>query len=149
MLGLIAILFPKTRIVHCKRDPIDTCVSCFMNQFSETHGYNADLTNVGLYYREYDRLMGHWRRVLPLPMLEHSYEELTEAQEPSSRRLIAHLGLEWDDACLSYHETDRTVGTISRWQVRQPIYKSSVKRWANYEAHLGPLFTALGDLAVR
>jgi hypothetical protein len=93
--------------------------------------------------------MRHWRRVLPLPILEHSYEELTEAQEPSSRRLIAHLGLEWNDACLDYHETDRTVGTLSRWQVRQPIYRSSVKRWANYEAHLEPLFTALGDLAVR
>jgi tetratricopeptide (TPR) repeat protein len=149
MLGLIALLFPKARIVHCRRDAIDTCVSCFMNQFSETHGYNADLTNVGLYYREYDRLMRHWRRVLPLPILEYSYEELTEAQEPSSRRLIAHLGLEWNDACLDYHETDRTVGTLSRWQVRQPIYRSSVKRWANYEAHLEPLFTALGDLAVR
>ncbi|WP_162914427.1 tetratricopeptide repeat-containing sulfotransferase family protein [Taklimakanibacter lacteus] len=149
MLGLIALLFPKARIVHCRRDAIDTCVSCFMNQFSETHGYNADLTNVGLYYREYDRLMGHWRRVLPLPILEHSYEELTDAQEPASRRLIAHLGLDWNDACLNYHETDRTVGTISRWQVRQPIYKSSVRRWANYEAHLAPLFTALGDLAVR
>ena len=149
MLGLIALLFPKARIVHCRRDAIDTCVSCFMNQFSESHGYNADLTNVGLYYREYDRLMGHWRRVLPLSMLEHNYEELTEAQEPASRRLIAHLGLDWDDACLNYFETDRTVGTISRWQVRQPIYRSSVKRWTNYEAHLGPLFTALGDLAVR
>lgn len=149
MLGLIALLFPKARIVHCRRDAIDTCVSCFMNQFSETHGYNADLTNVGLYYREYDRLMGHWRKVLPLPILEHSYEQLTEAQEPSSRRLIAHLGLDWSDACLNYHETDRTVGTISRWQVRQPIYRSSVKRWANYEAHLGPLFAALGDLALR
>ena len=149
MLGLIALMFPKARIVHCKRDAIDTCVSCFMNQFSETHGYNADLTNVGLYYREYARLMAYWRKVLPLSVLEHSYEELTESQEPASRRLIAHLDLEWDDACLNYHETDRTVGTISRWQVRQPIYTSSVKRWANYEQHLGPLFTALGDLAVR
>jgi tetratricopeptide (TPR) repeat protein len=149
LLGLIALLFPKARIVHCRRDAIDTCVSCFTNRFAETHGYNADLTNIGLYYREYDRLMGHWRRVLPLPMLEHSYEELTEAQEPASRRLIAHLGLDWDDACLNYFETDRTVGTISRWQVRQPIYRSSVKRWAHYEAHLDPLFAALGDLAVR
>ena len=93
--------------------------------------------------------MGHWHRVLPLAMIEHNYEELTEAQEPASRRLIAHLDLDWDDACLNYFETDRTVGTISRWQVRQPIYRSSVKRWANYEAHLEPLFTALGDLAMR
>ena len=77
------------------------------------------------------------------------YEGLAEAQEPASRRLIAHLGLDWDEACLNYHETERTVGTISRWQVRQPIYTSSVKRWANYEAHLEPLFAALGDLAVR
>lgn len=149
LLGLIALLFPKARIVHCRRDAIDTCVSCFTNRFAEAHGYNADLTNIGLYFREYDRLMSHWRRVLPLPMLEHSYEELTEAQEPASRRLIAHLGLDWNDACLNYFETDRTVGTISRWQVRQPIYRSSVKRWAHYEAHLAPLFTALGDLAVR
>lgn len=149
LLGLIALLFPKARIVHCRRDAIDTCVSCFTNRFAEAHGYNADLNNIGLYYREYDRLMGHWRRVLPLPMLEHGYEELTEAQEPASRRLIDHLGLDWDDACLNYFDTDRTVGTISRWQVRQPIYRSSVKRWAHYEAHLDPLFAALGDLAMR
>jgi tetratricopeptide (TPR) repeat protein len=149
MLGLIALLFPRARVVHCRRDAIDTCVSCYMNQFSEAHGYNADLTNIGLYYREYDRLMRHWRRALPLSMLEHGYEELTEAQEPASRRLIAHLGLAWNEACLDYFKTNRTVGTISRWQVRQPIYRSSVRRWANYADHLEPLFAALGDLAVR
>lgn len=148
LLGLIAVLFPKARIIHCKRDPMDNCVSCFTNRFSETHGYNTDLRQLGAYYREYKRLMDHWRRVLPLPLLEVDYQEMIDDQETQSRRLIDFLGLDWDPACLDFHKTERTVQTISRWQVRQPIYKTSVKRWKDYEKHLGPLKEALGDLAV-
>lgn len=146
-LGLIAVLFPNARVIHCRRDPLDNCVSCFTHRFSSSHGYNANLTKLGLYYRQYDRLMAHWREVLPIEMLDVQYEDMVDDQERMSRRLIAFLGLDWDDACLAYYESDRSVQTLSRWQVRQPIYRSSVKRWKNYEPHLGSLFKALGPLA--
>ena len=146
-LGLIAQILPNARIVHCRREPIDTCVSCFTHNFARAHGYNTDLRTLGLYYGEYDRLMRHWTDVLPLPILEMRYEDMISDQEAQSRRLIDFAGLDWDDACLHFHETERSVLTPSRWQVRQPIYTSSVARWKRYEAHLGPLIAALGDLA--
>jgi tetratricopeptide (TPR) repeat protein len=147
LIGLIALLFPKARIIHCRREPLDNCVSCFTNEFSGAHGYNADLKNLGLYYREYDRLMRHWNKLLQGRIYESHYEDLVAHQERESRKLIACLDLPWDDACLRFHESERTVNTISRWQVRQPIYASSVQRWKNYESKLQPLIAALGDLA--
>jgi tetratricopeptide (TPR) repeat protein len=146
-LGLIALSLPKARIVHCTRDPMDNCLSCFMQSFNKSHGYNRDLETLGLYYREYRRLMRHWQAVLPNQIFELPYEEMVAAQEATSRKLIAFMGLEWDDACLAFHATDRSVSTPSRWQVRQPIYQSSVKAWRAYEKHLAPLKQALGDLA--
>lgn len=145
-LGVIALMFPEARVVHCRRDPMDNCVSCFTHHFSEAHGYNTDLEKLGLYYREYDRLMAHWKSVLPLKMMDLSYEDMISDQEGMSRTLISFLDLPWDEACLRFHETERTVQTPSRWQVRQPIYRSSVKRWKRYERHLGPLKQALGTL---
>ncbi|MFQ1702542.1 tetratricopeptide repeat-containing sulfotransferase family protein [Loktanella agnita] len=147
LLGLIAILFPRAQIIHCQRDAMDTCVSCFTQHFSETHGYNADLRTLGQYYRAYDDLMAHWHTVLPGRILDSRYEDMIADQEAASRRLIAWTGLEWDDACLSFQNTERMVKTPSRWQVRQPIYKTSVKKWQNYAEHLGPLKQALGSLA--
>jgi tetratricopeptide (TPR) repeat protein len=147
LIGLIAILFPNARIIHCRRDAIDTCVSCFMTPFNDKHGYNTDLQTLGLYYREYDRLMRHWNSVLPGRIYECRYETLVADQEAESRRLIDHLDLPWDDACLRYYEARRAVATPSRWQVRQPVYKTSVKRWKNYENKIQPLIEALGDLA--
>jgi tetratricopeptide (TPR) repeat protein len=146
-IGLIALLFPKATIIHCRRDAIDNCMSCYMNAFSDAHGYNADFAKLGRYYRAYDRLMQHWHKVLPGRILDSRYETLVEEQEMQSRKLVAHMGLPWDDACLDYTANDRTVNTISRWQVRQPIYKTSVKRWKVYEKHIGPLIEALGPLA--
>jgi hypothetical protein len=101
---------------------------------------------LGLYYREYRRLMEHWRKALPGKMFELQYEDMIADQESMSRKLIDFVGLEWDEACLSFHETERTVRTLSRWQVRQPIYTSSVKRWKKYDEFLGPLKEGLGDL---
>ncbi len=146
-LGLIAILFPSARIIHCRREPIDTCVSCFMQALNRSHAYSTDLTTLGLYYREYHGLMEHWRQSLPLPIHEVRYEKLVANQESETRALISFLGLPWDDACLKYFETSRAVRTLSRWQVRQPIYSSSVERWRHYAGHLQPLIAALGDLA--
>jgi len=147
LIGLIGLLFPNARIIHCRRDAIDNCVSCFVLRFGEGHAYNTDLRMLGLYYREYDRLMQHWNKVFPGLIFENSYETLVEDQEAQSRRLIDYLGLPWDDACLRFFDRDSSVNTPSRWQVRQPIYKSSVKRWKNYETEIQPLIEALGDLA--
>ncbi|ARP66514.1 sulfotransferase [Mesorhizobium sp. BR1-1-3] len=147
MIGLIGLLFPNARIIHCRRDAIDNCVSCFVQTFNKGHSYNTDLRILGLYYREYDRLMRHWNEVFPGLIFENRYETLVEDQEAQSRRLIDYLGLPWDDACLRFFDRDGSVNTPSRWQVRQPIYTSSVKRWKNYENEIQPLIDALGDLA--
>jgi len=147
VIGMIALLFPNAGIIHCTRNPIDNCLSCFFNTFNEMHGYNTDLRTLGLYYREYHRLMRHWDALLPGRIYECNYETMIADQEGESRRLIDFLGLPWDDACLRFYETDRSVTTPSRWQVRQPIYKTSVKRWKKYENKIQPLIEALGDLA--
>jgi tetratricopeptide (TPR) repeat protein len=144
-LGVIATLFPRARIIHCRRDPVDTCLSCYFQDFGQPPAFSLDLRHLGLYYREYERLMAHWAAVLPVPIFELCYEELTADQEAVSRRLIAFCGLEWDDRCLRFHETRRPVWTSSTLQVRRPMYRSAVGRWKRYEAHLRPLLEALGD----
>ncbi len=143
-LGLIAVLFPRARIIHCVRDPADTCCSCFFQYFASPHPFTYDLHHLGHYYREYERLMVHWKRVLPVPIFELPYEELTADPEGMGRRMLAFCGLEWDERCLHFHETERVVRTVSGLQVRQGIYRSSVGRWKRYEAHLQPLLEALG-----
>jgi tetratricopeptide (TPR) repeat protein len=143
-LGLIALLFPRARIIHCHRDPLDTCLSCFFQDFGRNQPLFADLRKLGTVYRQYQRLMAHWRRVLHIRMLDVRYEELVENQERESRRLIEFCGLSWDDRCLAFHRTRRAVNTASFWQVRQPIYTSSIGRWRHYEHHLAPLKEALG-----
>jgi Tfp pilus assembly protein PilF len=146
-LGLVALLFPRARVIHCQRSPVDTCFSCFTHPFNDGHGYNTDLGMLGRYYLEYRRITDHWHRVLPNPPLASSYEVLVHNQEAQSRRLIAHLGLEWESGVMAFHKSERLVKTPSRWQVRQPIYRSSVKGWQPYRAHLAPLYDALGPLA--
>ena len=147
LIGLMGILFPNARIIHCRRDAIDNCLSCFISNINKDHRYTSDLESVALYYREYDRPMRHWKRVFPGRIFENSYEDLISDQEGQSRKLIDHLGLAWDDACLRFFDRDGSVRTASSWQVRQPVYKSSVKRWKNYKGKIQPLIDALGDLA--
>ncbi len=142
-LGLIALMFPNAHIIHCKRDPMDTCVSCYMNQFNDQHAYTKDLTKLGQYYRDYSNLMDHWAKVLPLTIYDLQYEDLIASQKELSRALIDHIDLKWNDACLDFHQTKRTISTPSRAQVRQPIYTSSINRWKRYEKHLGELKAAL------
>jgi tetratricopeptide (TPR) repeat protein len=142
-LGIIATLFPRARIIHCKRDPRDVCFSCFC-QFFKGLNFTWDLEDLAAYYRAYDRLMAHWHAVLPVPILEVVYEDLVANLEPVSRRLVAFCGLEWDERCLKFHENRRPVQTVSKLQVRQPIYQSSVGRWRRYARHLQPLLAALG-----
>lgn len=146
-LGLIAALMPGARIIHCRRDPMDTCFSCFAQDFEAPIPWAWDLTALGQYYRQYDRLMRHWQAVLPVPILTFAYEEAVQDLEAAARRLVAFCGLPWEVRCLEFHTTERPILTASRQQVRRPVYSSSVGRWRRYERHLGPLRAALGDLA--
>ena len=143
-LGLIALMFPKARIVHCRRDALDNCLSMYMQNFAGNHGYNQDLETLGRYYRSYQGLMAHWSGVVPLPMHDFVYETVIADFEPSVRALVSFAGLDWSDECLAYHRLERRVNTPSRWQVRQPLYDSSVGRWRRYEKHLDPLRAGLG-----
>lgn len=144
-LGLIAQLFPNAVVVHCRRDPMDTCVSCYFQHFDQGLRFTYDLESLGFVYRCYRRLMTHWERVLPMSVIDIDYEALVGDPEAQVRRVLDACGLPWDPACLSFHDTARSVATASVWQVRQPLYKSSVERWRRYEAHLAPLIDALGE----
>ena len=144
VLGWIAMLFPKARVIHCKRDPMDVCVSCYTHHFSEAHAYSNDLRTLGKYHRSYERLMQHWSEVLPITILNVRYEDVVANIERASRKMIAYLNLDWDKSCLDFHRNKRVVQTPSQWQVHQPIYDSSVGRWQNYEKHLHPLMESLG-----
>jgi tetratricopeptide (TPR) repeat protein len=143
--GLIHLALPNARIIHIRRDPLDTCLSCFSLLFTRNLlPFTYDLTELGRYYRAYATLMEHWREVLPLEqMLEVHYEELVANFEPLVRRIVAYCGLEWDDACLEFNKTQRPVRTASVVQVREPIYRSSIRRWRPYEGMLRPLIKAL------
>jgi tetratricopeptide (TPR) repeat protein len=144
-LGLIELLFPGARVIHCMRDPVDTCLSAYFQDFSSNHPYAYGLSNLGAFYRGYLRLMAHWRKVIRLPQFEIKYEDLIADQERVTRSLVEFCGLEWDNCCLQFHETKRFVGTASNDQVNRPLYKQSVARWKNYEQYLGPLLAALRE----
>jgi tetratricopeptide (TPR) repeat protein len=143
--GLIHLMLPDARIVHCRRDPVDTCLSCYTKLFSGDQMFAYDLRELGLFHRAYQALMAHWREVLPQDrFIEVDYEAVVEDLEGEARRLVAFLGLPWDDACLDFHKTERPVRTASVNQVRQPIYRTSAGRWKAHAAHLEPLLSALG-----
>jgi hypothetical protein len=146
--GLIHLALPHATIIHTVRDPIDTCISCFSRLFTEVNFQTYELAELGRYYRHYQALMAHWRRVLPAArILDVSYEETVADLEGAARRILSHCGLPWDPRCLDFHLTERVVRTASATQVRQPIYTSSVGRWRAYERHLDPLLAELGPLA--
>jgi tetratricopeptide (TPR) repeat protein len=139
-LGLIHAVFPGARIIYMRRDPIDTCLSCYFQQFSAVTSFTLDLSDLAHYYREHQRLIAHWRNALPPgSFLEVPYEGLVADQEKWTRAILEFIGLPWDDRCLKYHLTENTVMTASYWQVRQTIYHSSIGRWRNYQKFIGPL----------
>ena len=148
-LGLLSLMFPGCRIVHCVRNPADTALSIYFQNFSGGLAYAFDLENIAAYYVQYRRLMAHWRAVLPIPVLDVRYEDLVARQEAVSREMIAFLGLDWDDRCLEFHRTRRDVSTASVQQVREPIYRGSVERWRRYEKHLGPLLDRFRECHVE
>lgn len=144
-LGLIHLALPNARIIHTIRDPLDTCLSCFTNFFGGNVNYTYDLGELGRFYKRYQRLMEHWRRVLPEgAFIDVRYEDMVADTEAQARRLLDYCGLPWDDACLRFYEAKRLVKTASSRQVREPIYSRSVGRWRDYEPWLGPLKAELG-----
>jgi len=141
------LMLPNSKIIHCVRNPLDSCMSCFRNLFTGQLDFTYSLSNLGRYYQIYDRFMSHWRAVVPEAFMDVRYEDLAENQERETRRLLEYCGLEWEEACLTFHQTRRTVQTASAAEVRRPLFRSSVGRWKRFEKHLGPLREALGPLA--
>lgn len=142
-IGMIRHLFPAARIIHCRRDPLDTGLSCFMQNFVDAYPWSCDLSHIGVFINAYRQLMAHWQDISGDALIDVSYESLIGDPEPEIRRLISAVGLDWDSACLRFHETRRVVHSASNWQVRQPLYAGALDRSQNYAPHLAPLRQAL------
>jgi len=138
-IGLIKTLFPNAYIIHCKRNPFDTCSSIYTTYFAEGNQHTYDLEELAKYYLDYEKLMVHWKEVFGSQILDVQYEELVRNQEVISKQLIEYLGLEWDNQCITFYKNERTVKTASNLQVRKPIYSNSINRWEKYEKQLEPL----------
>jgi tetratricopeptide (TPR) repeat protein len=145
-LAFAALLFPNARVLHCRRDPRDNALSIWIENFSRDQTYATDFGDLAHFMREYRRLMAHWCENLPLCILDIQYEETVADLEGQARRIMAFLKVPWDNRCLDFHKVDRAVQTPSRWQVRQPIYSSSVGRWRQYREHLPELSSAFADM---
>ena len=143
ILGLVALLFPRARVIWCRRDPRDIAVSIYGENFALNERFATSFEGIGHAINLQERLMRHWQQVLPTPILELEYEQLVSDIEPQARRIIEFTGLPWDPACLGFHQSERGVQTPSRWQVRQPVHTRSVGRWKNYDFAMAPLLAAL------
>jgi len=142
--GLIHLMLPNSRIIHCRRNALDTCISCYSKHFIAGVEFSYDLAELGAFYRDYQQLMAIWREILPPQrFLEIDYEDLVEDVEAQARRMVAFCGLDWDPACLTFHLNRRQIRTASNLEVRRPIHRDSVQRWKAYESHLGPLIESL------
>ena len=137
--GYISILFPDAKIIHCRRNPLDACLSIYFQSFHAEQQYSFDLANLGNWYKDYIRLMGHWNNVMNGRILNIDYDETVNNTETTAQKLIDYCGLEWDPKCIEFYKTSRGVQTASQWQVRQPIYKTSLQRWKRYDKHIGVL----------
>ena len=146
-LGLIYTLYPRANIIHIERDPMDTCLSIYFQIFTPQHRYACDLEALGRFYNLYTGIMHHWNSMLGERIMNIRYEQLVEDPEKTSRALIDHCGLQWDDKCLRFYETSRDVNTPSYGQVRQPLYTASIGRWKHYREHLAGLHNILEDTA--
>jgi Flp pilus assembly protein TadD len=141
-LGVIGTLFPRAPVLYCRREPLDVCVSCYFQNFQGSD-FSWSLSDIGVYYRQYERLMAHWSRVVPMPLLEVSYEELIARSEAVIRKMLEFCGLEWNPRCLAFYNNPRPVRTSSTVQIRKPLSNRSIGRWKHFAAYLGPLFQAL------
>jgi hypothetical protein len=143
-LGLISQVFPGARIINCRRDPRDICLSNFTTDFMVGHYFTYDLETLAIVCKDYQELMEHWKQVLPISILDVRYENLIADPQTLVAKVLDFCGLEWEDACLNFHKSDRQVVTASYDQVRKPLYNTSVGRWKNYERHLEPVSRILG-----
>jgi tetratricopeptide (TPR) repeat protein len=141
-LGLLATLFPRAKLIHCRRDLRDVAVSCWMTHFKQIR-WAGDQQHLASRFQQYQRIMEHWRKVLPVPLLEVDYEETVADLEGVARKLVAHCGLAWEPACLEFQRAKRPVRTASAVQVRRPVFSTSVGRWKHYQQALAPLFARL------
>lgn len=144
-LGLLELLFPGARVIHCKRHSIDNCLSIYFQNFSSGHKFSFDLAETGKIYNLYLQLMAHWQSILKIPILEVKYEELVNNQEDVSRRMVEFCGLPWDKQCLEFQNNKRLVMTASTDQVTKPMYKSSIQRWKYYQPFISPLTEELNS----
>jgi tetratricopeptide (TPR) repeat protein len=138
-IGLIRLLFPQAKIIHSRRHPLDTCLSCYFQNFAKGQGFSTDLETLGRYFNEYSAMMRHWHEVLPEQVFDLDYETLVDQTEPTVRKLLEFCDLPWDERCLDFTGTERRVSTASAWQVRQPLHNRSMGRWRHYEQQLAPL----------
>ena len=142
--GLIHMMLPNAKIIHSRRDPVDTCLSCYSKLFGGEQSFTYNLAELGQFHRDYQALMAHWRAILPASsFLEVDYEQVVEDIETQARRMLDFIGVPWNSACLEFYETKRPVRTASVNQVRKPVYKSSTGRWRVHEKNLKPLLSAL------
>ncbi len=144
--GLLSLALPNARFINARRHALDTCLSCYKQLFARGQPFTYDLTELGEYYVDYDRMMRHWHAVLPGRVLDVQYEDVVTDLPGQVRRMLDFLGLPWDDACLRFHETERAIRTASSEQVRTPLYASSVGAWRNYERELAPLAEILAPV---
>jgi hypothetical protein len=144
-LGLISLFFPNAKIIHCTREPMDIGLSLYFCRFTHENEYAYDLADIGFYQNLCDKMMAHWKQVLPTTIYEISYENLVSDMENESKKLVEFCGIDWEDNCLSPHKSTASVQTASLWQVRQPVYTSSVAKWKNYEKYLQPLKESLNE----
>jgi hypothetical protein len=148
-IGLIHLLLPNAKIIDARRHPMAACFSGFKQLFASGQTFTYDLVGVGYYYRDYMKLMDHWNEVLPGRVYRVQYEDMVNDTESQIRHLLDYCGLEFEEQCLRFYETERAVRTPSSEQVRQPVYTQGLDQWRNFEAHLDPLKKALGPLLER
>ncbi len=148
-IGLVHLILPNARIIDARRHPLDACVGNYRQLYARGQTFTYDLTDIGEYYLQYQRMMDYWNEVLPGRVLTVQYEDMVNDFENQVRRLLDFCGLPWEDACLHYYETDRPVRTASSEQVRKPIYADSIGRWRRYEKHLDELFAVLEPILPR
>jgi hypothetical protein len=144
--GLIALMLPGASIIHNRRHPLDTCLSCYTTWLRTSHDYAVSLSGLVAAYRDYHRLMAHWSTLLGDRIIHVRYDDIVSDTEDGARRIINAIGLEWHDSCLKFHSRSGVVTTASVQQVRKPIYSSSRNRWKNYEPYIGELIEGLRDL---
>ena len=142
-IGFLKMILPNAKVINAQRNPLDSCISSYKQLFYKGQSWSYDLFEIAEYYLEYQRMMDHWHKLFPGEILDLKYENLINNQEDETESLLKYCGLEWEEQCLKFYETERSINTASSEQVRQPIYKGAMNAWKNYESHIGPLIETL------